>query len=338
MFNFLKILFFLMMPVVAQAAVNVVVIAPQEGEYARYGRELAEGVKIAANDINSKGGVLGQKINLIVADDRCEDVYAQSMAQMLGVKAEEEDKISLVIGPFCHNKFNEVASIYEKSGIVQIAPLPVESDEQNVWHIAGLKSAQAKAFFEYYQNNLLGQNLAIVYDSANRGAVDVASELQKEFAEANIVSKLTSYALISYGKNYDLLAKEVLLNNKIVFIAADDEDVFQLRKMIKRKKTDALIFANRYVAEDFAVEGEGQYYMGLKAFKDSPYFTETLAALKVWAELATNAKSFAKVSLDRVMQTGKVTMPWGEIGAGQSQTIGLYGVFVKNGDEYTQVE
>ena len=356
MFKLLKILSFLLLPTVAQAAVNVVVIAPQEGEYAQYGREFAEGVKIAANDINSKGGVLGQKINLIVADDRCEDVYAISMAQMLGVKAEEEDKISLVIGPFCRNEFSEVASIYEKSGIVQIAPLPVESDEQNLWHIAGLKSAQAKAFFEYYQNNLSGQNVAIVYDSENRGAVDVASELQKEFMEANISSKLTSYSLITYGKNYDLLAKEVLLNNKIVFMAANDEDVYQLRRMIKRKKADALIFANRYVAKDFEVEGEGQYYLGLKAFKDSPYFTETLvdlrlqgaepnglgvygfAALNAWVEVTTKAKSFAMEKLQNVVKTSKIAMPWGDFEAKQDDLPLLYGVFEKRGDEYTQVE
>ena len=37
MFKLLKILFFLLLPTVVQAAVNVVVIAPQEGEYAQYG-------------------------------------------------------------------------------------------------------------------------------------------------------------------------------------------------------------------------------------------------------------------------------------------------------------
>ncbi len=98
------------------ADVNVVVIAPQEGAFAQYGREITEGVKIAANDINSKGGILGQKINLIVADDRCDDNYAISMAQMLGVK--KEDKINLVIGPFCHNRFNDVAEIYKQNGIM----------------------------------------------------------------------------------------------------------------------------------------------------------------------------------------------------------------------------
>lgn len=335
------------------ADVNVVVIAPQEGAFAQYGREITEGVKIAANDINSKGGILGQKINLIVADDRCDDNYAISMAQMLGVK--KEDKINLVIGPFCHNRFNDVAEIYKQNGIMQIMPLPINSDEKNVRHIAGLKSASAKAFFEYYLNNLSGQNVAIVYDSSDRESVETATVLQKEFTNDNITSKLTGYSLRAYGKNYNLLAKEILLNNKIVFVLAKDEDIYELRKIIKRNNEEALIFATRYVAKEFEIDGQGQYYLGLKAFKDSPYFTETLvnlrllgaepdglgiygfAALKFWSDIVQKAQSFSYDKVQSAFENNSAVLPWGKMSDIKYKIPLLYGVFEKQGEEYTQV-
>ena len=147
MLKLLKIISLLLMfPAAASAAVNVVVIAPQEGDYQNFGRELAERVKIAAKDINDKGGVLGKRINVIVADDRCEDTFAVSMAQMMSVR---EDKVSLVIGPYCRNEFTKTADIYAKAGILQIVPVPLDGAAAPAapLKIAGLRSEQAQTFF-----------------------------------------------------------------------------------------------------------------------------------------------------------------------------------------------
>ena len=79
-------------------AVNVAVVAPRVGYMAKFGNELAEGAQIAVDIINQNGGINGEKVNLIMVDDRCQDSFAVSAAQMMSVNSSDHDKISLVIG------------------------------------------------------------------------------------------------------------------------------------------------------------------------------------------------------------------------------------------------
>ena len=48
----------------ASAQVKVGVAGPITGEYATFGKQLTDGAEQAVADINAKGGVLGQKIEL----------------------------------------------------------------------------------------------------------------------------------------------------------------------------------------------------------------------------------------------------------------------------------
>ena len=358
MINFRKIVlaFAVLIPCKVWATINVVVVAPQEGEEAFWGRELSDGVKIAATEINSQGGILGQKINVIVADDRCDDTYAVTMAQMLSVKKESDDKISLVIGPYCRNKLVEVSDIYANSKIIQIMPLPVGDNEQNSNSIAGLRKNQANAFFEFYKNNVANQNVALAYDPQKRDAIDIATELQNLFDSHGKINKLTVYSFIDFGNNYVQMAREILLNNKLVFIVADDEDSIELKKAIQKLNKQAKVFVERYKLKEQIKEDDGQYYLGLKSFKDSPYFTETLVklrlqgnepvglgiygftALKFWTESINEAKSFEYDKIKTVMNNLITVMPWGKIKGIRDKIPLLYGVFEKKGEEYTQVK
>ena len=56
----------------ARSALNIGVIAPLAGEYQKVGEELVSGVRTAVDEINSQGGLKGEKINLIMVDDQCD--------------------------------------------------------------------------------------------------------------------------------------------------------------------------------------------------------------------------------------------------------------------------
>lgn len=364
MLKLLKIISLLLMfPAAASAAVNVVVIAPQEGDYQNFGRELAEGVKIAAKDINDKGGVLGKRINVIVADDRCEDTFAVSMAQMMSVR---EDKVSLVIGPYCRNEFTKTADIYAKAGILQIVPVPLDGAAAAApaapLKIAGLRSEQAQTFFDYYRRYLQGQNAALVYKADERPLVEVAAEIQQKFTAGGFGNRLTGYNFANYGKDYSLMAREILLNNQVVYILASSKETAKLTRELKEQRADVQIFTERYLLKDnyeeiVGSQADGAYYLGLKTFKDSPYFTETLvslrlqgmepvglgvygfAALKLWSEVADKARAFDYNKMKTAASAGAFSMPWGNMSFKNGNFSGnaIYGVFQRQGEEYTQV-
>lgn len=104
----LNILLFLPLISAAETAwadVNVAVIAPQSGSREMFGREIWEGAQIAVDELNENGGLHGEKVNLIMIDDRCDDRFAVSTAQMISLHMSRKDKVNLVIGPYCSNAF-----------------------------------------------------------------------------------------------------------------------------------------------------------------------------------------------------------------------------------------
>src|SRR5215510_5748608 len=60
----------LSVPASAQNVIKIAVGAPLTGPLAKQGQEVANAVKLAAEEWNAKGGVLGKKIVVLEADDQ----------------------------------------------------------------------------------------------------------------------------------------------------------------------------------------------------------------------------------------------------------------------------
>src|SRR5262249_3008769 len=80
-------------PAVAQVKIGVA--APITGASANFGAQFKNGVEQAAEDINAKGGVLGQKIEIELGDDVSDPRQGVSIAnKFVG------DEIKFVVGHF----------------------------------------------------------------------------------------------------------------------------------------------------------------------------------------------------------------------------------------------
>ena len=112
----------MMLPVIEAKAANIAVVAPKVGDMAKYGNELIDGVQIAVDIFNQNGGLLGEKIKLITIDDRCEDSFAVSAAQMMTLSSSQNDKLDLIIGPFCNNAFSQISSIFRRACHYNLCP------------------------------------------------------------------------------------------------------------------------------------------------------------------------------------------------------------------------
>src|SRR6476619_6331585 len=85
----------LALPSHAQTVIGV--SAPMTGPVAFLGIEIAVGAKLAVEDINSSGGVLGTKLTLITKDDGCQPNRGVQQAQELV----DKDKAVVLIGYPC---------------------------------------------------------------------------------------------------------------------------------------------------------------------------------------------------------------------------------------------
>src|ERR1700746_2024651 len=64
----------------ARADISIAVAAPMTGTNAWAGEQLQRGAEMAVADINAAGGVLGQQVRLITADDFCDPQQAIATA------------------------------------------------------------------------------------------------------------------------------------------------------------------------------------------------------------------------------------------------------------------
>jgi branched-chain amino acid transport system substrate-binding protein len=98
-----------------RAEITIGVAGPMTGSEAAFGEQFKRGGAKAVEDINAKGGVLGQKLKVEFGDDACDPKQARSLAETLSAK-----KASFVAGHFCSGSSIPASEVYLENGILQI--------------------------------------------------------------------------------------------------------------------------------------------------------------------------------------------------------------------------
>jgi branched-chain amino acid transport system substrate-binding protein len=78
----------------AQSTIKIGLVQPLTGAFAAAGTDVVNGAKIAAEEINAAGGVLGSKLELLVEDTRSNPTEAASVTEKLIVR----DKVPVLMG------------------------------------------------------------------------------------------------------------------------------------------------------------------------------------------------------------------------------------------------
>ena len=350
---------------VANAQVNVAVIAPTSGESAQIGKEIVDGVRAAVDEINQTGGLLGEKVNLLPIEDMCDNSLSLSTAQMLALNKETEYQASAVIGPYCFNQYQAVTDTFAKAGIFQIIPTAVSANYAQNGHsglvkMVGYQDQQAKDFFDFYSKHFQSLRVALISDAQHQ---DIAHALQQIFIQNNQQDNLISYSFEDYQFDYGKLTDVVLENRtRLAFILGNAESANQMARKLKIEDSKQIIFLNRYqVAPEFEVLmgdlAENCYLMGLLSLKDSPEFAETLvklrllgiepeglavygySAAKLWAELVKKSGSFAYDKLAKTLQGASFNSGWGRLMFTNGNPVNTlhYSIYQYKDGEYAQV-
>lgn len=134
----------------AQGTINIGVNEPLTGDVAASGNYVTDGAKIAANEINASGGVLGKKIELLIEDNKSTPTGAVSAAEKLIVR----DKVPVLMGAWSSTYTLAVMPKLMEYGV----PMVVETSSSgkittsgNPWifRIAPTSAMEAKAFSGY---------------------------------------------------------------------------------------------------------------------------------------------------------------------------------------------
>jgi branched-chain amino acid transport system substrate-binding protein len=163
----------------AGADVLIGVAGPMTGERAWYGEQMQRGAELAVADVNAAGGVLGQQVQLVTADDFCDPEQAVAAAQNLVSQG-----VIFVVGHFCSGASIAASEIYEAAGVLQVSPAssnPVltESGRANVFRVVSRDDAEGILAGNYLADHWIGKKIAILHDDTAFGK-GIAEETRKQ--------------------------------------------------------------------------------------------------------------------------------------------------------------
>jgi branched-chain amino acid transport system substrate-binding protein len=153
----------------ASAQIKVGVAGPLTGPNAAFGAQLKNGAEQAAADINAKGGINGQQIQLSFGDDASDPKQGVSVAnKMFG------DGVKFIIGHFNSGVTMPASEVYQENGIYMITPSATnpkitERDMWNVFRTCGRDDQQDEVAGAYIVANFKGKKIAIVHDKTTYG-------------------------------------------------------------------------------------------------------------------------------------------------------------------------
>jgi branched-chain amino acid transport system substrate-binding protein len=298
---------------VAQADIPIAVIGPMTGQYATFGAQMKAGAEQAVADINAKGGVMGEKLELLVGDDACDPKQAVAVANQMVSKG-----VALIAGHFCSGSSIPASKVYEEEGILQISPAstnPKLTDEggPNVFRVCGRDDQQGAVAGAFLAENFKDEKIAIIHDKTAYGK-GLADETRKSLNAAGI--KETLYEAYTAGeKDYAALVSKLKGNGiGVVYVGGyHTEAGLMVRQMRGQGMNTRLVSGDALVTNEYwditGKAGEGTLMTFspdprknpaaagvVKAFRakniePEGYVLYTYGAIQAWKQAAEAAKT-----------------------------------------------
>jgi branched-chain amino acid transport system substrate-binding protein len=164
---------------------RVALLAPFSGEFQLLGQSVRNGVVLAFEAWNQRGGVLGRTVKVVLLDTQCDYETARSVAET----AILEEEARFLIGAVCSDASEGVAQVASEQGALQISPASVNPDltldadgelRPLVFRVPVVDPAQGEAAATFALETLDVETAALMY--AERG--EYGATLADAFAAA----------------------------------------------------------------------------------------------------------------------------------------------------------
>ncbi len=236
----------------SKAEILIGVALPQTGRYAVLGRSAGKAVDDAVKAVNAEGGVLGETIRIVTADDHCSEAGATSAARVLAGAG-----VKLVVGHVCEKAALAAAAVYGPAGTLLIAPaarLPALTERRagkTVFRLSGREDRQGQAAGLWLAETAKSGKVAIVQDRTayarglTAGAVETLKTRNVTPLVFPIVASEKSYAPVIQG----LVAGNV---EAVFFAGYPAEAVIILAGLRKAGSKVQFLGCDSLLAPDFA--------------------------------------------------------------------------------------
>ncbi|WP_415087121.1 ABC transporter substrate-binding protein [Labrys sp. (in: a-proteobacteria)] len=308
----------------AGAQIKLGVAGPMTGPNAVFGEQMRKGAEAAAAAINAKGGIAGQQVEIVVADDVSDPRQGVAAANKLA-----DQGIKLVVGHFNSGVTIPASEIYAERGMIMISPSATnpkvtERGLWNVFRVTGRDDRQGDVWADYAARNFKGKRVAILHDKTPYGQ-GLAASARDAFAQAGFKPVLE--AGIDVGeKDYSAIVDRLgkARADLLLWGGLYTEAALILRQLRQRGFKTVLFSGDGLIGSDFPALGgdavigtlmtfpppHGQNPAAADIIRVDPSLAEgyglyAYAAIQVFQQAAARAQTLDPRRLAEAMHAGK---------------------------------
>ena len=194
------------------------------GRDASFGEASLAGAKLAVEEVNGSGGILGRPVELVVEDDR--SLAGESATAVK--KLISRDHVVALVGECSSARTLEAATVAQASGVPLVTPAStspkVTQVGNSIFRVCFIDSFQGEVMATFARRNLGLRRAALLVDSTAPYSVGLADY---------------------FSRTFKALGGEVVASQKY---AGTDTDFRAQLKAIRAAKPDALFLPGYYVA------------------------------------------------------------------------------------------
>jgi branched-chain amino acid transport system substrate-binding protein len=168
----------------AAATIKVGEYASLTGAEATFGVSSHEGTRLAVDEVNAAGGVLGKQIELITEDNRSMAGESATIVK----KFISRDKVVAVLGEVASGRSLEAGPICQAAGIPMISPSSTNPKVTGVgdcvFRVCFTDPFQGKLLANFAKDTLKAKKVAILFDISQAYSQGLADYFEKPFVAA----------------------------------------------------------------------------------------------------------------------------------------------------------
>jgi branched-chain amino acid transport system substrate-binding protein len=229
-------------PAAAQETVRIGLVEPLTGSVAYNGQSVVEGAKLAVEEINAAGGVLGKPVELIVEDGQCKPANSVNAVE----KLVQKDKVVTLVGAFCSSATAAIMPVAQKYKIPLVTGVSSKADLTEQGNPYFFRAAETDALMAKTFAKILAQDLKLgtvayvgVNDDWGRGGIE---EFDRDLSALGVKSVMTEYFDHGTTDFFTLLTKLRAAKPDGVFVAAETQDGSILVKQIRELGLKTKVF------------------------------------------------------------------------------------------------
>lgn len=214
-----------------EKTVKVALLFPLSGDVVTFGESSRDGVLLAIDEWNAKGGPAGYKIEYSIEDSQCSADPARNAANKVA-----SEGIKYILGEVCSSASIPVSEVAEEKGIIQISPtstnpnVTLKADgtaKDYVFRACFIDPFQGKVGAKFALDNLGAKTAFVMFDKGNDYVLGLAENFEVSFTEGggSIVGK-ESY--VKGDTDFSAILAKVSESNPDVIYLPDYYNVINL--------------------------------------------------------------------------------------------------------------